>query len=124
MIVIADDIMIVGKKTNHSDHGQALATLPDTARKCNVCLNHEKLQYKMQEVGFFGETYTVNGQKPAQTKVSAITEMPPLTCKKQVHSFIGMINYLSMSSVRLSELAEPIKELSKEKVPFNWGPEH
>ena len=26
--------------------------------------------------------------------------------------------------MRLSELAEPIRELSKEKVPFNWGPEH
>ena len=35
-----------------------------------------------------------------------------------------MINYLSKFSARLSELAEPIQELSKEKVPFNWGPEH
>ena len=26
--------------------------------------------------------------------------------------------------MRLSELAEPIKELSKDKVPFTWGPEH
>ena len=25
---------------------------------------------------------------------------------------------------RLTELAEPIRELVKEKVPFNWGPEH
>ena len=25
---------------------------------------------------------------------------------------------------RLLELAEPIRELSKYKVPFNWGPEH
>ena len=24
----------------------------------------------------------------------------------------------------MSELAEPIRELSKEKVPFNWGPEY
>ena len=24
----------------------------------------------------------------------------------------------------MSELAEPIRELSKEKVPFNWGPDH
>ena len=24
----------------------------------------------------------------------------------------------------MSELAEPIQELSKEKVPFNWGPQH
>ena len=26
--------------------------------------------------------------------------------------------------MRLSELVKPIRELSKEKVPFNWGPEH
>ena len=42
----------------------------------------------------------------------------------QVQSFIGMINYLSKFSLRLSELAEAISELSKDKVPFNWGPEH
>ena len=35
-----------------------------------------------------------------------------------------MINYLSKFSPRLTELAEPIRELVKEKVPFNWGPEH
>ena len=50
--------------------------------------------------------------------------MPPPQCKKQVQSFIGMINYLSKFSAQLSELAKPIRELSKEKVPFNWGPEH
>ena len=35
-----------------------------------------------------------------------------------------MINYLSKFSARLLELEEPIRELSKDKVPFNWGPEH
>ena len=35
-----------------------------------------------------------------------------------------MVNYLSKFSVRLSELEEPIRELSKDTVPFNWGPEH
>ena len=59
-----------------------------------------------------------------QTIVPAITEMPPPTCKKQVQSFICMINYLSKFSARLSELAEPIRELFKEKVPFNLGPDH
>ena len=68
--------------------------------------------------------YTVNGHKQAQSKVKAIFEMPPPNCKKQVQSFIGMINYLSKFFAHLSELAEPIQELSKEKVPFNWGPEH
>ena len=35
-----------------------------------------------------------------------------------------MLNYLSKFSAHLSELAEPIRELSKKKFPFNWGPEH
>ena len=35
-----------------------------------------------------------------------------------------MVNYLSKFSAHLSELTELIRELSKEKVPFNWGPEH
>ena len=39
VIVIADDIMIVGKKPSHSDHDQALTTFLETARKYNVWLN-------------------------------------------------------------------------------------
>ena len=124
VIVIADDIMVVGKKQNHRDHDLALTALLKTARRYNVWLNYNKLQYKKTEVVFFGETYTINGCKLAQTKVSAITSMPEPSCKKQVQSFIGMVNYLSKFSARLSELAKPIRELSKDKVPFNWGPEH
>ena len=114
--------MIVGK--NHKEHDLALTTLLETARKCNVWLTYNELQYKKTEVDFFGETYMIDGCKPAQTKVSAITTMPEPICKKEVQSFIGMINYLSKFSARLSELSEPIRELFKERVPFNLGPEH
>ena len=94
VIVIADDIMVVGRQQNHRDHDQAVTTLLETARKCNIRFNYGKLQYK--KVDFFGETYTANGHKPAQSKVKTITEMSVPTCKKQVQSFIGMINHLSM----------------------------
>ena len=66
----------------------------------------------------------VEGCKPAQSKIKSIQEMPAPQCKKQVQSFIGMVNYISKFSARLSELTEPIRDLCKEKVPFNWGPEH
>ena len=98
--------------------------LLDTARRCNIRLKFDKLQYKKNEVDFFGETYTTDGCKPTQSKVSAIVEMPLPTCKNQVQLFIGMVNYLSKFSPRLSELVEPIRELSKDKVPFNWEPLH
>ena len=124
VIVIADDIIIVGKQQIHREYDVALTTLLKTARKCNIWLNFDKLQYKKRKVDFFGETYTTSRFKPAQSKVSAITEMSSPNCKKQVQSFIGMVNYLSKFSVRLLELAERIRELSKDKVLFNWGPEH
>ena len=92
VIVIADDIMVVGSQTNHRDHDVALTNLLETARKTNICLNYDKLAYKKTEVEFFGETYTTDGCKPAKSKVTAIVEMPPPTSKKQVQSFIGMVN--------------------------------
>ena len=70
----------------------------------------------------FGKTYTTSGHKPA--KVSTITAMPSPTSKKLVQLFIVMNNYLSKMFNRLSELAEPIRKLSKDKVLYNWGPEY
>ena len=35
-----------------------------------------------------------------------------------------LLAWLTKFSARLLELAEPIRDLCKEKVPFNWGPEH
>ena len=117
LIVIADDIMVIGRKHNHKDHDLAFTTLLQSARKCNVKLNFEKLQYKCMKVNFYGETYTTEGCKPAQSKITAIVKMPSPSSKKGVQSFISMINYLSKFSPRLTELAKPIRELVKEKFP-------
>ena len=115
VIIIADDIMIVGYKPDHSDYDRAFPTLLQTAKQCYVKLNYGKLQYKQNEVEFFGKTYTPSGHKPSKDKVAAITSTPSQTNKKQVQSFIGMINYLAMFSPRLSELAELIRKLAKDK---------
>ena len=104
-------------KPNHKDHDTALTNLLNTARECNVCLNCDKLQYKQTEVDFFGKTYTTDGRKPSQSKVKAIQEIPLPQSKKQVQSFIGMVNYLSQILCSIIRIAKPIRELSKERVP-------
>ena len=124
VIIIADDIMIIAYKPDHSDHDQVLPTLFQTAKQCNVKHNYDKLQYKQNEVEFFAEMYTTSGCKPIKDKVAAITSISSPTNKKQVQSFLGMINYLAKFSPRFSELAEPIRELAKDTVPVNWSPEH
>ena len=61
VIMIADDIMVVWKKQNQRDHGLALKSLLETATRCNVCLNYNKLQYKKKRSRFFGKTYMTSG---------------------------------------------------------------
>ena len=68
--------------------------------------------------------FSKNFSNPVKDKVTAITKMPGPTNKKQVQSFIGTVTYLSKISAMLSEIVEPIRELAKDNVPFNWGPGH
>ena len=65
VIIIADDIMVVGR--SQKEHDLALTTLLETAIKYNVWLYYDKLQYRKTEVDFFGETYMIDGCKPVQT---------------------------------------------------------
>ena len=99
MIVIADYIMVTGKQQNHQDHDQALTTLLETVRNCNVRLNYDK----REEVDFFGEIYTTNGHKPTQSKVTTTTEMPAPACIKTSTIF------LSKFSARSSEIGRTNK---------------
>ena len=65
--------MVVRNQQNHRNHDIALTNLLETARRSNIHLNYDKLHYKATEVDFFGETYTTDGCKPAQNKISATT---------------------------------------------------
>ena len=111
--------MVIGKHHNQKDHDLAFTTLLQTARRCNVKLNYDKLRFKCTEVDFYGKTHTTDGHKPAKNKITAIIKMPPPSSKGEVQSFIGMINYLIKFLPRLTELSEPIRELIKDEVPFN-----
>ena len=63
VIIIADDIIIVGYKPDHSDYDQALTTLLQIAQKCNVKFNTNKTKY-------FLVKHTTCGYKLSKKSVS------------------------------------------------------
>ena len=123
VMCIADDIMVVGYK-DHSDHDLALTKLLQTAQKNTVKLNFDKLQYKKHEVTFFGENYTTQGRKPDPKKIKAIVKMKQPENKKEMQTFLGMVQYLQKFTPQLSVLAEPLQNLIRTHSPYVWGPEH
>ena len=123
-MIIADDIMVIGYQEDEQDHDKVFTQLLETAKKNNIKLNFNKIQYKQKEVDFFGKTYMTQGCKSSDTKVKAITEMPQPMNLKDLQTFLGMVQYLSKFSPRIAELAEPLRDLTKKHAPYARGPEH
>ena len=121
---IANDIMVVGYETDHSDHDKALTKLFQSAEKCNLKFNYDKIQYKQSAVSFFGETYTTTGRKPDPGKVEAIRTMEQPENKQELQSFLGLCQYLTKFTPELASLSEPLRFLTRKNTPFVWTQEH
>ena len=114
--------MVTGYQEDEKDHDNAFTQLLETAKN-NIKLNFNKIQYKQQEGEFFSKTYMTQGCKPSNAKVKTITEMPKPTTLKDLQTFLGMVQYLSKFSPRITEIAEPLRDIMK-NAQYAWGPEH
>jgi hypothetical protein len=74
----------------------------------------------VSEIEYLGYWITRNGIQPVHKKVEAIQCIAPLTTKKQVRSFIGLINYYRDMWPRRSEILAPLTRLTSKDVPFQW----
>ena len=90
---IADDMVIYGR--NEEEHDRNLILFLETTRKNGLVLNKKKLQFKKEEVSFFGHRWNSTGISPDPKKTESIlrTEFPP--DKETMHSFPGLVNSLN-----------------------------
>jgi hypothetical protein len=66
----------------------------EATRANNVTeLNSEKLQFKKQQVNFYGHTLTTEGIIPADDKLQAIKNISTPSNVKELLSLLGMITY-------------------------------
>ena len=119
---IADDILVFG--SSDVEHDQAFINMLETCRKNNVGLNSEKLQFKQEEVKFYGHTLTEKGLHPAKDKLQAIKNIKVPANAAELQTILGMVNYLNRFSVKLAEYTAPLRELTKKHVHFRWEQHH
>ena len=61
---------------------------------------------------FFEEVIWGDGSSPDPRKLKALMDMPPPKYKKDLQSFLGMINSLSKFSSVAAEVFEPLRKLT------------
>ena len=92
---IADDMVIFGR--NEEEHDRNLILFLETTRKNGLVLNKKKLQFKKEEVSFFGHRWNSTGISPDPKKTESILKMQFPPDKETMHSF-----------ARTGELSQPI----------------
>ena len=79
------------------------------------------MNLRKSEVRFMGHLITKDGLKPDPEKVRAMQEMTKPTSKKELLSLLRFVNYLSKFLPRLSEVAQPLREMTAKEAKFIWS---
>ncbi|XP_053685886.1 uncharacterized protein K02A2.6-like [Sabethes cyaneus] len=122
---IADDLLVYGTgdtlEKALAEHNRCLENLLIRLEKHNVKLNRSKLRLCQTSVKFYGHMLTDTGLQADESKIATIREYPTPTNRKEVHRFVGMVNYLSRFIQNLSANLTNLRKLISESVPWQWS---
>ena len=93
-----------------------LNKLKERGLKCNI-ESYFSGQTEIERLGF---CVTRNGVKPINKKIEAIINMAPLTSRKEVRKFIGVINYYRNMRPRMSHTLATLTKLTYINRKFKW----
>ena len=125
---VHDDALIFGCGDNDAeaieDHDRKLKLFFERCRQANLKLNKDKLRLRKTQVSFLGHVISKEGLHVDKTKATAIENMPTPTDKKSVQRLLGMVNFVQRFSPKLSEITEPLRQLTRKETEFCWNAEH
>lgn len=117
-----DDFIIATE--SEKEHNEVLSKVMNRALENNVKFNAKKLQFKVNSVKYLGMVFSVNGVSPEPERVKSIVALEEPKNKKELQSVLGAINFLSKFVHNMSQLTEPLRQLLKNGVEFNWTSDH
>jgi hypothetical protein len=86
----------------------------------DFCVNLRKSVFAVHETEYLGYWLTQKGLQPQPKKVAVLMRLTQPKTKRQVHPFLGRINYYHDMWQSLSHLLVPLSEMMSEKTTFAW----
>ena len=103
------------------DHDVKLAKLLQRCLDIDIRLKASKMKLRQRSVTFLGHIITKDGLVAGPAKIEAIRDMACPTDEAGVQRLNGFVNYLAKFLPGLSDVMEPIRQLTKMDVPWNWS---
>jgi Reverse transcriptase (RNA-dependent DNA polymerase) len=117
-----DDLLTLTKGT-FEDHLEKLKRGLYRLRQAGLKINGNKSFFAKTELEYLGYWITRDGIKPLPDKVKAILAIDTPRNRKELRSFIGIINYYRDMWVKRSHVLAPLASLTSNKKKWDWGPQ-
>lgn len=106
------------------EHDIALKKVLLRAREKNVKFNKRKMQIATDVVRYLGHVFKLNEIKPDPEGLLAVDKMSRPKNKKDLQTFLGVVNYMRSFIPNLSDKTAPLRELLKKNTIFCWTENH
>ena len=117
-----DDLLCL-TKGSFEDHLEKLERILVRLRQAGLKVNANKSFFAKAELEYLGYWITRDGIKPLPDKVKAILAIDAPRTRKELRSFIGIVNYYRDMWVRRSHVLAPLASLTSNKTKWSWGPQ-
>ena len=115
-----DDLLVL-TKGSFEDHLEKLERVLQRLRNAGLRVNGNKSFFARQELEYLGYWITRDGIKPLPAKVQAIMKLAEPKNRKELRSFIGIVNYYRDMWLRRSHVLAPLASLTSKKAKWVWG---
>ena len=119
--VYLDDIVVYGG--NLAEHEARLRKVLQRLRQHNLKVKSQKCNFLRREIVYLGHKCTPQGCLPDPSKSECVTSYPIPRNKKEIQSFLGLVNYYRKFIPGAAYIALPLNRLIRKDAIFNWSTE-
>lgn len=117
--VYVDDMIV--KSHHREDHLSHLQKLFTCLKKYRLKLNPNKCIFGASHEKLLGFIISERGIEVDPSKAKGIIGMPTPCIEKDVHSFVGHIQYTSRFIAQLTPICEPLFKLLRKNIQTQWN---
>ncbi|UYV80241.1 K02A2.6-like [Cordylochernes scorpioides] len=118
VICYLDDVVVYAKDRQELE--ERLRKVLQRFDKVGIRLNRNKCKFAMEELDILGHIVSSEGIKPDNRKIEAVLNFPIPKNIEMLRSFLGTCGFLRKFIPNFSKLAEPLNNLIRKNVRWNW----